>query len=192
VTFGAFFQDDLVAYSAIEFGGPSAVQIGQAFRAAALPVAMRLAVHDGSGVVPAHRGHGLQHSLNALRLDEACRRGYRHVVATVSPRNPFSLRNHLRRGFEVGGYAEMYGGMPRLLIHLEIPTDAARPPDGTMDGAPSLRIDLPGCSSSLDVLNDGFSGTDLHETAAGWQLECRATRTNGAARSTMSSHTGGR
>src|SRR5882757_7946346 len=105
-----------------------------------------LAVHDGSGVLPAHRGRRLQDSLNALRLDEAWRRDYRHVVGTVSPRNPFSLGNHLRRGFEIGGYAEMYGGMPRLLIHLEIPTGAARPPERPIDGAPSLRIDLPGCS----------------------------------------------
>jgi GNAT superfamily N-acetyltransferase len=124
VTFGAFFEDRLVAYSAIEFGGPSAAQIKEAFPAALLPAPARLAVHDGSGVLPAHRGHGLQSALNALRLYEARRRRYGHVVGTVSPGNPFSLRNHLRCGFEVRGYAEMYGGMPRWLIGLEFPGPA--------------------------------------------------------------------
>jgi hypothetical protein len=171
-TFGAFSRDDLVAYSAIEFGGPSAAQIAQAFPSAALPAATTLAVHDGSGVLPAHRGCGLQDALNTLRFDEVGRRGYRHVVGTVSPRNPFSLRNHLHRGFVVGGYAEMYGGMPRVLIHLV--TEPMVAPENPETGhSPRLRIPLPGCASSLDLLNGKFLGIALHHTASGWELLCR-------------------
>lgn len=56
---------------------------------------------DSVAVLPAWRGLGLQRKLEALGEREAVRRGCRHLVATVHPRNHHSLDNFLASGFRV-------------------------------------------------------------------------------------------
>jgi GNAT superfamily N-acetyltransferase len=171
ITFGAFHDGELIAYAAIEFGGPSARLIETAFPTASLPAAAALAVHDGSGVLPAHRGRGLQDRLNQLRVKEARAHGFQHIVGTVSTRNPFSLRNHLDRGFVVRGYAEIYDGMPRLLMHAGLASETGFDPHACWTGM-RQSIVLPGVATDFDILDRGLVGVSVGATSAGWRLSC--------------------
>lgn len=117
--FGAFADEQLVAYATVAFGG----EVTRRICAHVCGVELdpdRTAVHDGSGVHPAHRGQDLQDRLNEYRIAMATERGFRDIVGSVSPRNPYSLQNHFDFGFLVRGYTQLYGGLERVIIHRSV------------------------------------------------------------------------
>lgn len=116
LTLGAFQGEELVAYAAVALGGEAAETLVPHILGVNLSPE-RVAVHDGSGVHPAHRGHDLQDQLNVRRLEATAARGFSHVAGSVSVLNPYSLQNHFDFRFVVRGFARLYGGLDRAIIH---------------------------------------------------------------------------
>ncbi|MCR5476906.1 MAG: GNAT family N-acetyltransferase [Lachnospiraceae bacterium] len=60
-----------------------------------------------------YRGQGFQQRIGRIFSRMAARRGYTHILATVSPQNPHSRDNLLRSGFVYDHSEEKYGGLIR-------------------------------------------------------------------------------
>lgn len=80
---------------------------------------------DSLAVLPAWRGLGLQRRLAGLCEEEAARRGCFHLVATVHPRNVYSLGNFLATGYRMEASATFEVPVDRVLH------DAPRSGDAT-------------------------------------------------------------
>ncbi|MBQ6174645.1 MAG: GNAT family N-acetyltransferase [Clostridia bacterium] len=79
-----------------------------------------------AAVRPEDRGHGLEHRM-FIRAEERLRgMGVRHVLMTVSPYNPASLRSAQKAGYRILLTKEKYGGMLRHVLGKTIPGE-----DGT-------------------------------------------------------------
>lgn len=129
-TIGAFFDGRLIAHALLYFPGDDDANFGYDID---LPREERLRVahFDGSGVHPDFRGSSLQRTLNDLRRAYAASLGFCHIMVTVSPLNPHSLRNHMDgTALEIRAAKMKYDGMERFTLHrdLRIPL---RPTGGT-------------------------------------------------------------
>ncbi len=99
--FGAFDEERLIAYGAMEFASDFGV-----FRAKHVDVIREqeltnVAYFAGSCVHPDFRGSELQRRLSRERIDHALKSGYFHSLAAVSTLNPFSLGSLLAVGMTV-------------------------------------------------------------------------------------------
>lgn len=76
----------------------------------------KVAYMDSAAVLPEYRGRGLQREMlvfaeKSVRLSE-----YRYLMATVSPENPYSLKNLQDAGYEILCRCEKYGGLSRFIM----------------------------------------------------------------------------
>lgn len=79
--------------------------------------ALSLVAHMESIVVDFdYRGYGLQQILMTKGEEIAAAEGYKYLLCTVSPDNPYSLNNALKRGFEIVKTKEKYGGFMRHIL----------------------------------------------------------------------------
>jgi hypothetical protein len=85
---------------------------------------MRLCLLDGAACELGSRGCGLHTQAITLRIVMARQLGKNLVAATVSPTNLISLRGLFRQGFIIQKYAEVYGGLPRLLLVRDLQTQS--------------------------------------------------------------------
>ena len=82
---------------------------------------LNLVAHMESIVVDFdYRGHGLQQILMAKGEEIAVSEGYKHLLCTVSPDNPYSLNNALKRGFKIVKTKEKYGGFMRHILYKKV------------------------------------------------------------------------
>ncbi len=78
-----------------------------------------LCVLDGAATLPEWRGHSLHVGAILQRVRLGAQLGRPSVAATVAPHNIRSLRALFHAAFTVHGYANLYGGVPRLLVRRE-------------------------------------------------------------------------
>lgn len=71
---------------------------------------------DSVAVLPEFRGQNLQRRLLALGEEEGIREGCRIFIATVDPRNKFSLNNFIAAGYHRIKIVRVYGGKPREIL----------------------------------------------------------------------------
>ncbi len=71
-------------------------------------------------VAPEFRGQGLQRALEDYALNLARSKGVKHILATVSPDNPFSLNNFLSKGYREVKELNKYADLRRKLLALEL------------------------------------------------------------------------
>ena len=71
---------------------------------------------DTAAVLPEYRGNHLQVLLMQTAEQELKERGYRYLMCTVHPENPYSLHNVLRQGYQVVAEKEKYGGLRRNIL----------------------------------------------------------------------------
>lgn len=88
---------------------------------------VHVAEMDSVAILPAWRGLGLQRRLEALGEREAARRGCRHLVATVHPRNRHSLDNFLASGFRVVAHVVDDAPADRVLHDVPVPGERMTP-----------------------------------------------------------------
>lgn len=71
---------------------------------------------DTSAVLPEHRGHRLEQRM--LLFAEECLKGtpYTHMLCTISPDNPASLKSAERIGYRAVATKVKYGGMIRRIL----------------------------------------------------------------------------
>lgn len=118
-TVGVFVDNELVAYAAISFPDGDSDNLG---RDLPLPPEefAHIADYDGSAVHPRFRGNGLQKKMTVMRHRYALAHDRYHILGTVSPLNAFSLSNFLNIGCLVKNIKTKYGGMTRLIIHMDL------------------------------------------------------------------------
>ncbi len=102
----------MVAYGVLAVASPIVAHVAHLLRASA----QRLAVLDGAAALPEWRGHCLHQAAIARRIDHAAALGRSMVAATVAPSNLRALRSMLRAGLTIRAYANMYGGLARLVV----------------------------------------------------------------------------
>lgn len=71
-------------------------------------------------IAPEYRGHHLQARLMAKAEEDLKSAGYKHLLCTIHPENPYSLNNALSLGYKVEKLVEKYGGLPRNILLKEI------------------------------------------------------------------------
>jgi hypothetical protein len=113
--FGIFDKDRLVAFSTVRYpdAGGETVSHCLGYSKAATHL---IGEFDGSAVLPSHRGKGFQYALIEARARASLLRGRPIAVATVSPRNPYSLVNFLRYGMTGRRVAYLWGGFERIVV----------------------------------------------------------------------------
>ena len=111
----AFCQDKLVAFFMLRYpkSAPDNLGLDLGYDTESL----NLVAHMESIVVDfEYRGHGLQQILMTKGEEIAVEEGYKYLLCTVSPDNPHSLNNALKRGFKIIKTKEKYGGFMRHIL----------------------------------------------------------------------------
>lgn len=112
---GCFAQAELIAYGVLSLQSPMINYMGQLLNLDRQQQA-RICVLDGASCRPEWQRRGLHRQVITLRFDMAQKLDKNVLTATVAPANLPSLRNLFHHGFIVRHYAEIYGGVPRLLL----------------------------------------------------------------------------
>jgi hypothetical protein len=121
---GCFAQERLVAYGVLGLQSPMLSFVAQLMKVNA-DKQERMCLLDGASCEFDWRGRHLHEDAIALRLTMAKALGRSFIAVTVAPTNLASLRGLLRLGFAVQQYAEVYGGLPRLLLSLDFDSPPA-------------------------------------------------------------------
>jgi ribosomal protein S18 acetylase RimI-like enzyme len=155
---GIFTGDGLVAFSLIcipprEHNLGSEVGLGEEelCKAAHLQV---VAVH------PAYRGNSLQRRMAERHLQVLREIGYEHVCSTVSPLNPFSLRNFLEQGFVIKALKVKFASQWRYIVYKNLLRPIAIGPE-------EAAVSLSDIASQLELLESGLLGFDLRTGPSG-------------------------
>lgn len=85
----------------------------------------QVVILESSVVDPAYRGNRLQSIMMDVAIRQAERRGYRHILSTVSPHNVFSLYNVMRNGLKIRALKKKYAtaerpGVWRFILHKDL------------------------------------------------------------------------
>ncbi|NOU80786.1 GNAT family N-acetyltransferase [Paenibacillus sp. LMG 31459] len=100
--FGAFCNNELVAYAVLDFPGIGSDNFGT-LTGAGIPQneLLRVALMAGCIVEPGYRGQGIQIELCKEREKYAKSLGCLHLYSTIHPLNNYSLQNVLESGFKI-------------------------------------------------------------------------------------------
>lgn len=116
---GCFYGKQLIAYGVLNMHCATLVEI--ALQLGFWPSQReRLCLLDGAATSPHSRGQGLHGQSISMRIAIAKRMGRSLLLATVSPANTASLRGLLRKGFLVMHAMQLYGGLERLVLVLDL------------------------------------------------------------------------
>ncbi|MDR6551641.1 GNAT family N-acetyltransferase [Paenibacillus qinlingensis] len=110
--YGAFQNEELVAYSVLAFPGSSESNLAREFGVPESDLTL-VAVLDATIVHESVRGQGLQQYFHTLREERARENGCRYVYATVHPQNVVSKNNLEADGFTHQFTRLMYNGKLR-------------------------------------------------------------------------------
>lgn len=120
-------------------------------------------------VHPAYRGNSFQSETLAVALPIIESRGYRHVLSTVSPLNPYSLYNVMYHGLRIKALKRKYAvsekdpGLWRFILHRDLEaSQQKRPVDW-------LHIGIHELEKQVDMLHEGFVGTWLDRDTSALQ-----------------------
>lgn len=125
---------ELAAYGVLTFPEPDEMHYG---RSLGLPEAQwpLLAQLEGASVGSAWLGLGLHKRLGRWRIETASILGFRHISATVSPANSYSLKNLLALGLSIKGLHWLYGGLQRYVLHRDLLEKSVDEADREVDAA---------------------------------------------------------
>jgi ribosomal protein S18 acetylase RimI-like enzyme len=158
---GIFTRDGLVAFSLIciprrESNLGSEVGLGEEelCKTAHLQV---VAVH------PAYRGNSLQMRMTERHLQVLREMGYEHVCSTVSPQNPFSLRNFLQQGFVIKALKVKFSSQWRYIVYKNLLRPIAIGPE-------EAAVSLSDIERQLELLESGLLGFGLKTGPSGFQV----------------------
>ncbi len=152
----------LIAYSLIFIPGEGTENLG---RDIGLPEdELKSVAHLQAAVVhPDYRGNGLQRRMGAAHLRVIDEKGFEHILCTVSPKNPFSLRNVLSNGFVVRGLKPKFEGAWRYIMYKNL-----RRPTRFHCGTVSIKgSDI---ESQVDLLSRGYLGFNIRLFSADFEV----------------------
>jgi len=113
---GCYVNDTLIAYGVLIFPGFDNDNLGYDLKVDKYEL-LKVAHLDSVAVHPNYRGNKLQYQLFSLLEKVALGKNYKHLCATVSPTNKFSLNNLLKLGLKIQFETEKYGGKSRLILY---------------------------------------------------------------------------
>jgi ribosomal protein S18 acetylase RimI-like enzyme len=158
---GIFTKEGLVSFSLIympppeeSLGSDAGLREEELSRTAHLQV---VAVH------PAYRGNSLQRIMVARHQQVLALMGYEHVCSTVSPYNPFSLRNFLAQGFVIKALKVKFGSHWRYIMYKNLRRATAVGPE-------EEAVSLSDIQGQLKLLERGLLGFGLKSGPAGLQV----------------------
>jgi ribosomal protein S18 acetylase RimI-like enzyme len=114
-------------------------------------------------VHPAYRGNSLQRLMVARHQQVLAEMGYEHVCSTVSPFNPFSLRNLLHEGFVINALKVKFGSQWRYIMYKNLRLATAVGPE-------EAAVSLSDIETQLELLERGLLGFGLKSGPAGLQV----------------------
>jgi len=151
----------LIAYRYIGFPGKTERNLGNDIN---LPEQeLTKVVHLETTVVhPDYRGNSLQSLTLQHAIPLVMEEGYRHLLCTVSPHNPFSLFNVMKNGLKIKALKKKYGsdkdgndGMWRFILHRNLE------PSANLKSGRILRIPLKDLEMQKTIINQGFVGLNM-------------------------------
>ncbi len=150
---GVIADRRLIAYSLIYIPGEGAQNLG---RDLGMPEEdLKLVAHlQAAAVHPAYRGNGLQRRMGAAHLKVIEEMGFEHVLCTVSPKNPISLRNVLSNGFVIRCLKPKFEGIWRYIMYKNI----LHPANFHGDPVSIKGSDIEG---QRDLLSRDYAGFDI-------------------------------
>ena len=164
---GAFCEGPMVAFTVLTFprDDPDNLGIDLGYDR---ETRMRSCHLELSGVHPEFRGSHLHRTMNTMRAEFAVTAGYHYLYGTVSPRNPYSLQNHLAHGMLVRKLVTKYGGMDRFVIHRNACQTHVVTPEAMAAAQYRPCLDIAGQKALLDA---GYWGVSLRQTElCDWEL----------------------
>lgn len=149
---GVIVDGSLIAYSLIYIPGKKGENLG---RDVGLPEDElgRVAHLQAAVVHPAYRGNGLQKRMGTAHLRVIEEMGFEHVLCTVSPKNPFSLRNVLSNGFVIRGLKPKFEGAWRYIMYKNLLH--------SISSCETVRIKGSDIESQVDLLGRGYLGFNI-------------------------------
>jgi ribosomal protein S18 acetylase RimI-like enzyme len=159
---GVIAEGSLIAYSLIYIPGKEGENLG---RDVGLPEEEleRLAHLQAAVVHPAYRGNGLQKRMSAAHLRVIEGMGLEHVLCTVSPKNPFSLRNVFSNGFVIRGLKPKFEGAWRYILYKNLL-------HATGFHCETVSIKGPDIEGQVDLLNRGYLGFDIRLLSSDFEV----------------------
>jgi hypothetical protein len=153
-------HNQMVAYGVLGLASTTVSHMAELLHVGA-DARQRFAILDGVASLEEWRGLGLHRASIQHRVEAARSCGRNLIGATVAPGNGASLRGLLDCGFTVRGFAELYGGLPRLLML----RDLAQPVDAWEEYATVALSDQAGHCQALDQGWQGYAGVELEAGA---------------------------
>lgn len=117
---GVFVEDRLAAFLALYFPGKDDEEnLGRDIGLSGEELD-KVAYFESLAVDSAFRGNNLQQKMQQEAYDLVAEIGYTHLMATVSHKNYYSLKNMMAFRFKVAALKEKYGGKLRYITHRNI------------------------------------------------------------------------
>lgn len=167
VIYGVFLGDDLVAYRYISFPKRSEANYGRDIGLEG-PELDKVVNFTTTVVHPDWRGWHLQRRTMQQALSELKGTDYRHLLATISPLNYYSLKNMIRTGFAIMRIKRKYGkiadeldGKMRYILYRNIDSEVVRRYRKTIT-VNNTEIDL-----QKNLIRNGYVGYDVDELDEG-------------------------
>lgn len=164
---GCFVDGELVAYGVLGLDSPTVDHMAHLLHLTESE-RERLCVLDGAATLPQWRGHHLHCRCIEERMALGRQLGRTLVAATVAPENLRSLRGLLKEGLVVRRYAQLYGGLARLVLQRDLLAAPQR-------RATRMQVEAGDHEGHQRALADGLQGyqlvQDSHGKAQRWLLE---------------------
>jgi len=158
---GIFTKEGLVSFSLIHIPPPEdnlGSDLGLGEKELSRTAHLQMVV-----VHPAYRGNSLQRIMVARHLQVLAEMGYEHVCSTVSPYNPFSLRNFLHEGFMIKALKVKFASQWRYIVYKNLRRATAVGPE-------EAAVSLSDIETQLELLKSGLLGFGLKSGPAGLQI----------------------
>ena len=133
------------------------------------PEQLKVAHFDTVAVLPQWRGFGLSRSLSDLALSGLASTDVRHLFATTSPRNPYSLIQLIAAGFRPVRLGVKFGGKTRILCYRPYP-EMWLAADSDLD---ARLVPLTATEDLVAAFRAGWVGFGVMTGNTGYQLEMR-------------------
>lgn len=164
---GVLTEDGLAAYSLIYIPGEGGALEGRENLGKDIDLSeddrKKVAHLQATVVHPDYRGNSLQRRMAKHHLDVLKNKGCEHILCTISPKNPASLRNIMSCGFVIKGLKVKFGGWWRYIMYKNI----LRP---IFPGQEEVKIRGSDIKGQIDLLNKGFIGRSIEMKNEGFQL----------------------
>lgn len=149
---------ELIAYRYIGFPGWSEKNLGNDIKMPGKEL-IKVAHLETTVVHPDYRGNSLQSLTLQQAIPMVKEFGYKHLLCTVSPSNPFSLFNVMKNGLKIKALKKKYGsekdrkdGMWRFILHRDLE------PEGFLRTDQLLSIPLGNLEQQKDLIDEGYVG----------------------------------